>query len=238
MNEKKTFVILVLFLSLLLAGRAFADFSLQVDYTSRYLWRGFDLNPIKRPAIQPSISYSLEGGVLSFDIWGSFSLENKEVNELDFTVKFTYDSLDNIRFIFGAIHYGWYFEENFSFRANTSQEIFMTAGLKNMFLHPAITVFYDFANGDGIYASLDLTQSVKIMDTLQAEINTSLGYNEGQWLAEDMHGGFSDWNIGLVLSYSIGKFKIAPFIKYTRVLLESIGKENHFWFGLSGSFNN
>jgi hypothetical protein len=98
---------------------------------------------------------------------------------------------------------------------------------------PAITVFYDFTNGDGFYILLETGYSCEPMRSLKTSLSASLGYNGGQWLAEGTDHGFSDLNIGLSLAYAWNDFQIIPFANYTFVLLDAIGKENHFWFGIS-----
>jgi hypothetical protein len=67
----------------------------------------------------------------------------------------------------------------------------------------------------------------------QTSFSASLGFNGGQWLAEGTDPGFSDLNIGITLPYAWDELRIIPFANYTFVLLDAIGKENHFWFGIS-----
>ncbi len=71
------------------------------------------------------------------------------------------------------------------------------------------------------------------MKFLETTSSASLGYNGGQWLAEGSDRGFSDFNIGISLAYAWNELRIIPFVNYTFVLLDAIGKENHFWFGIS-----
>lgn len=210
-----------------------AQFSFQADFTSRYIWRGFDLNPYKKPVIQPSIGYDFGDSGFSLNLWMSFSFANKELNETDLTLAYTRKLTSTFFLEAGLVHYGWYFAPDFRFEDDTSHEFYAGVKMPESFLQPALTVFYDFTNGNGFYVLLETEYSFKPLKFLETLLSASLGYNGGQWLAENTEPGFSDLNIGIALVYRQDKFSVIPFAKYTFVLLEAIGKENHFWFGLS-----
>lgn len=213
-----------------------ADFRYQVDFTSRYIWRGFDLNPNKQPALQPSFEYSCGDCGFALNLWSSFSFNDKDFNEID--LSFIYDFKLSKKFSLkaGFIFYGWYFVDNFSFKENTSQEVFVSVGLPKLFFQPRLMVFYDFGNGDGFYILLDSLYNHWFSKSWQFNLSASLGYNGGQWLAEGVDSGFSDFNVGLSLLYKTGRFEFSPFSRYTMVLLDAIGTENHFVFGVSVIF--
>jgi uncharacterized protein (TIGR02001 family) len=210
-----------------------AEFQFQADYATRYIWRGFDLNPYKKPVLQPSIEYSLGDSGLSMDLWMSFSFENKELNETDLTLTYSRKLSEHFSLKAGLIHYGWYFAPNFRFEDDTSHEIFASLGMPKTVFHPEITIFYDFTNGDGLYVLLETGVSCEPLRSLKTSLSASLGYNGGQWMAEETDPGFSDLNIGLSFAYTWNDFQFIPFAHYTFVLLDAIGKENHFWFGIS-----
>jgi len=84
-----------------------------------------------------------------------------------------------------------------------------------------------------ILRQADIGYSFPLFKSLEAGLYASLGYNGGQWLAEGVAAGFSDFNLGLSLSKDIGRFRAAAFANYTFVLLDAIGREVHFWFGFS-----
>jgi uncharacterized protein (TIGR02001 family) len=226
------FIIIFCFFMLLCLPLS-AEFTYQVDFTSRYIWRGFDLNPNKQPALQPSIEYSCEGCGFSLNLWANISFNNKDFHEID--LNFTYDFNVSKHFSLnaGIIFYGWYFVDNFSFQDNTTQEIFISAGFPRFFLHPRLTVYYDFGNGDGIYVLLEGYYIHEFTRRIKTVFQASLGYNGGQWLADGVDPGFSDLNLGFNLLFKTGRLKISPFIRYTFVLLDAIGTDNHFWFGIS-----
>ena len=209
------------------------NISFQIDYSSRYIWRGFDLNPYRKPVIQPSLNWDLGESGLSFNLWSSFSFVGKELHEFDVTLSYSREIAEVLSIETGLIHYAWYFMENFTFKNDTSHEIFVSLGLPHVFLEPILTLFYDFTVGDGFYGQLDIGHGFSILKNMEAGIYSSLGYNGGQWLAEGTKPGFSDLNFGLSLSWKKGRFFAAAFTNYTFVLLKAISRENHFWFGVS-----
>ncbi len=209
-----------------------ADVKYNLTYSSSYIWRGFDLNPTQKMVLQPSVDYSFGKSGLDLNIWGSFSFVNRYSNEIDLTLSYTFKPSENLRLKTGLIHYGWYFAEDFSLKNDTSHEIFVSAGLPNLVIHPSLTVFYDFTNGDGFYLQLETGHSITITQSIQTELSASLGYNGGQWLAEGADPGFSDLNIGLAVLFEYKGWDITPFVNYTFVLLDALGNENFFWFGI------
>ncbi len=210
-----------------------AEYLFRADFVSRYIWRGFDLNPYKKPVFQPSITCEIGNSGLSLELWMSFSFANKELNETNLTLAYSRKISEQFLLNAGLIHYGWYFAPNFRFEDDTSHEVFAGLRMPGIVLRPAVTVFYDFTNGDGLYVLLETEYSYQPTISLETSLSASFGYNGGQWLAEGVDPGFSDLNLGISLAYAWKKLRVIPFAKYTFVLLDAIGKENHFWFGIS-----
>lgn len=206
-----------------------------VDFFSRYIWRGWDLNLDKKPVLQPSLTYTFGDSGFAFNVWFSISFENKELFETDFTLSYDFQVSENIAISAGIIHYAWYATKGFKFSDNTNHEVYLSAALPKLFLGPALSLYYDFTNGDGLYAEASVGHSIKLAKTLTADLSASLGYNFGQWLPEDVDG-FSDLNIGIAIPIKAGKVTITPMATYTFVLLDEIGEDGHFWAGCSVSF--
>lgn len=213
-----------------------AEVVYQVDVASRYIWRGFDLNPHKKPVIQPSIDLAFGQSGFSLNLWSSISFVRKDLNEFDLTLSYATDLSKDVSLTAGFIHYAWYLTENFKFEDNTSHEFFLTIESPTVFLHPSLSIYYDFTVGDGIYLLLEIGQSFPIFKKFGADLSVSLGYNGGQWLTEGSDPGFSDLNFGLTIPYQSGPFQISAFVNYSIVLLDVIGEENHLWFGMSFSY--
>lgn len=213
-----------------------ADFSFKADLASRYIWRGFDLNPYRKPVLQPEVTYTFGNSGLAVNLWSSFSFERKEANEIDLILAYSRKLAENLRVQLGVIHYAWHFVEDFCFKDDTSQEIFLGVELAEFFLKPSLTAFYDFTQGDGLYLLGKAEYSLRLLSSVRTDFWVSLGYNGGQWLAEGVDPGFSDLNLGLAVPLEIGDFRIENFINYTIVLLDAIGRENHLWYGISVAY--
>ena len=99
-----------------------------------------------------------------------------------------------------------------------------------------MTAYYDFANGDGLYLDLRAEHAFRIGDVLGVRILGSIGYNGGQWLAEETSSGFSDLNYGIDFPVSLGPFRIVPFVRHTTVLLDAPGGTAYFRYSLSLGF--
>ncbi len=209
----------------------------QVDFASRYIWRGFDLNPYRKPVIQPSLALGLGSSGLSINLWSSISFVSKESNEVNLAFSYHKEIRDTLSITAGLIHYSWYFIEDFRFGDDTSHEIFVSVGLPHFMFQPTLALYYDFTVGDGFYGQFKAGYAIGIRKNLAARLYSSLGYNGGQWLAEGTDPGFSDLNLGLSLCYSVGPFLAKAFANYTAVLLRAISRENHFWFGFSFVYN-
>jgi uncharacterized protein (TIGR02001 family) len=235
--KKCHFLYIALFVSFVfLAANLKAQVVYQVDTASRYIWRGFDLNPHKKPVIQPSIDFAFGQSGFSLNLWSSISFVSKDLNEFDLTLSYSTDLSKDISLAAGLIHYAWYLTENFNIKDDTSHEVFLSIKSPTIFLRPSLSIYYDFTAGDGIYLLLEIIHSFPLFEKLGTDLSASLGYNGGQWLAEDSDPGFSDLNFGLTLPFQTGPFQISAFANYTIVLLDAIGEENHFWFGISLSY--
>jgi uncharacterized protein (TIGR02001 family) len=212
-----------------------AEFSLKVDFVSKYIWRGFDLNPYERPVLQPSINYDLGDTGLSLELWTSFSFENRELHEFDFSLTYQRRFGKHLELAAGLVHYGWYFRPDFRFEDDTSHELFLSAGLPGSPFNPALIVFYDFHNGDGFYVLAQSEYEADVLPWLGLRLFGSLAYNAGQWLAETVDPGFSDLNLRLSSPLALGNFHVTPYAQYTFVLLEAIGREDFFLYGIAVS---
>lgn len=214
---------------------AHAQIEVKADLVSSYIWRGFDLNPYKEPVLQPSLTYGNTESGLSLELWSSFSFANRDLHEVDLLLTYRKTVGPSLDLSAGLIHYGWYWSPNFRFGDDTSHEVFIGAGLSLPFFYPHLTVFYDFTNGDGLYILLESEISLTFLTWLDTVFDASLGYNGGQWLSEGIDPGFSDLNLRVSVPLSLGPVRFSPYAQYTRVLMEAIGQENIFLYGLSVS---
>jgi hypothetical protein len=226
-----------LLLAAVLVRPARAELEVGVEYSSSYIWRGFDLNPNQRPIVVGGAAYGFGRTGIALEAWGIFSFADREVNEFDLVLSYTYPGLKSVELTGGLIHYGWYFAEDFRFGYDTSHEAFLRAVLTGLPFRPSLEVFYDFTNGDGLYARLGAEQSFRLWKMLGLRVRGSLGYNGGQWLAEGAEPGFSDLDLGLELPVGLGRLRLVPFFRETFVLLKAIGRRSYSVYGLALSYS-
>ncbi len=232
-RSKVTLLISLLFLSCAFCSQALdAGVEYQVDVASRYIWRGFDLNPNNKLVLQPSLTYSFGGSGFAVNLWSSFSFERKEMNEIDVTMSYDFKLPENYSLSIGFTHYGWYFNDGFKFKDHTTQEVYVSVGLPKLPLAPNLTVYYDFANGDGIYVLFGVGHSISLSEELNLDLSATLGYNGKQWIGES---GFSDLNFNVSIPFKVGKVTISPFFNVTFILLDAVNPEadNEIWAGVS-----
>jgi len=238
MMKKRTITLTLLSLILycfLFTTPLTAEGPFTLDFNSRYIWRGFDLNPNNHPVIQPSLSFPLGDTGFSIDLWGSFSFEDKEGYETDITLTYELTQSENLSLSIGLIHYGWYFSQDFTFKDDTTQEIFISLALPKLPLSPTLSLYYDFTNGSGLYALCEISHDILLSNHITLKLNSSLGYNEGQWIEGS---GFSDVVLSVSLPLHIGNISLTPFLGTVFILLDEVnpGVNNEIYMGLSLNF--
>lgn len=235
MKKKQLVVfVLIVFLSLPLVGKAL---SFQVDVTSRYIWRGFDLLPDNNSALQPSLTYDLGDSGFSLNIWASFALTDRDVykyaDEIDVTLTYALQTRESLSLVLGFTNYGWWFAEDFKFEDHTTQEFFVELGFPKVPLSPTLTAFYDINLGDGLYVQVAGGHTLPLGGGLNLDLSAALGYNAGMFLPEGADTGFSDLTIGASVPFKIGGLTLSPFVNYTFVFLDAVNDDNELWFGAS-----
>lgn len=236
--KMKKIIILILLLTFVGAGSLFAQFSHEVDFVSSYVWRGWDLFPKNKPAIQPSITYTFGKSGFSVNVWASLNLtdraELKNLDEIDLTLNYDFAVSENINFSVGFINYGFLWTYDYTFKDACTQEFYAVVGFPKMFLGPTLTVYYDINLGDGMYVELAGAHRFKMSENAALELGAALGYNGGQWTDET---GISDLTLSAALPFTIGKVGVTPGFNYTRVFIEDYyrpgDKKDKIWFSIN-----
>jgi hypothetical protein len=194
------FILLILTLSIipgLLAGISAGTYAAGVG---RYLWRGQLLDDSY--CIQPGVSLGFNK--FTFDWWGSYGINLKELTESDYRVSFS----DTVPFVPLLSLSSGFWIYTYPFRSavkNNSQEIFGALNL-NVPSQPNISFYYDPVLGRGGYAELGFSHEIEI-NGFGVNAAGNAGYNFGQ-------RGFSPSLTAVTgtlgLSYSFAGFKITP----------------------------
>ncbi|MBU0580177.1 MAG: hypothetical protein KKA19_03280 [Candidatus Margulisbacteria bacterium] len=150
-----------------------AELGLKVStkYTSRYIWRGYDVGDLTglkdgSEGIENnvggemiSLDYGLGGG-FNFNLWGYLANHVNQFEEVDLTLVYGFSLTEGIDTILGYTHYTFptlqlWNERNEVGRAGkrgymygaTADEIFIGLSLTKVFLAPTITWYREYAQG-------------------------------------------------------------------------------------------
>lgn len=86
-KEMKKNIFLVFMLLCMGSSFAQVSFNVSADLQSRYVWRGQALGG-NAPCIEPGANISYKG--LSFGVWGAYSLNSTEYQELDWSLSYSF----------------------------------------------------------------------------------------------------------------------------------------------------
>jgi len=185
-----------------------------VSASSKYIWRGFNLSD--HTVWQPSLTFTKDE--LSLDVWSSFDAgDANRCTELDYTLTRSFDLGPNEATV-GLIYYTFPSADT----ARSSKEIF--AGLTRPGRIPvSLTAYYDYDEGDGLYAEMGASIPVSHRDG--ETIAIAIGYNLHQW-REDT--GLSH----ALLTYSrlvpAGEATLRPEVALSAPLSDDFGTELYF----------
>jgi hypothetical protein len=215
-----------------------AQWGVQVDLPSRFIWRGFDLCADNHAAFQPSATYAFGRSGFSVNLWGSMALDAREElgewDELDLTLTYAFTPAEGLDASAGFTNYGWWWADAFDWGKNTTQEIFASLRLTGAPLAPGLTVYYDFNLNTGLYAAADAGHAFKLSEATALVLNLALGYNARFRIAGS---GFSDATLSGALPVKTGRFTVTPFAKYSRIFLEEVNDADYeAWGGVSVGF--
>ncbi len=232
---KKAILVMLTFIAgaIPLPGKA----TFQVDWVSRYVWRGFDLLPDNHPALQPALAIDLGRSGFSLNLWSSFTLAQRGTlrysDEIDLTLAYKFAMPEGWELSAGFNLYGYWFAEDFSFWDATSQEVFASIARTDLPLSPSLSVYYDLNLGSGLYVSLAVGHEIRMSDQLGMEVGGLIGFNSRQYIDKT---GFSHMDLFARLPLALGGLTLVPSINLTVPLLEEVNEETEVWFGFSAAF--
>lgn len=204
-----------------------------LDLVSRYVWRGFDLLPDDRPALQPYADIALGASGFRVGLWGSFALarwsEYKGANELDLSLAYDFSMPEGWELTAGVTLYGYWFAEDFRFGDATSPEVFATLAWSGLPLSPELSVFYDLNLGSGLYASLGAGHEWPLGERAALEAGGAVGFNSRQYIDKS---GFSDFSLYVRAPLALGRAELTPSLNVMVPLMDDVNDEVEVWFGL------
>ena len=208
------------------------NLSLEITYTSRYIWRGFDLLQNNHSAVQPSFTYKFVGSGLWINFWSSFGITQrtttKTADELDYIIGYDIPYCKElIDFSTGLTYYTY---PNLP-GENTSPEIFANLLFSKMAFSPLFIAYYDMNLGNGLYMMGSISKS---MDSLPLAFRLSMGFNIHQYIEDT---GFSD----IVFSCSYNDIKIrnaliSVVLNYAFIPMDKVNNENEIWVSVGYKF--
>lgn len=231
---------LLLLISLALAALPLAGaVSCEIALVSRYIWRGFDLLPENKAAVQPYLAADLGKSGLSLGLWSSFALANwdtyRGADEIDLTLTYTFNMPESWEVTAGFTNYGYWFTPGFTFKDGTSQEIFATVARNDMPLAPQLSVYYDFNLGSGLYVTLEGSLEKELSERLSLEAGALVGFNSRQYIEKT---GFSDIDLYARAPLALGRVELTPSINVMIPLMDEVNEKVEFWFGLSAAIGS
>jgi hypothetical protein len=173
------------------------SFDVNVDFVSRYIWRGQKLS--ETPAVQPGMSVSYKNFTLG--TWSSFSFGNEPVQEIDLFLSYNtgYLTLTINDYFFpknALSEYADYFDWNKNTTQHWLEGIVEISGIENLPLNFLAGVFFLGADIDADanfqYSTyIELSYDFRIKDT---ELNLFSGITPFEGYYSD---GFDFVNVGI-----------------------------------------
>lgn len=188
---RKNITYLLLFVVLMMGSKVMAqvDFGMSADIQSRYVWRGQAVGG-NAPCLQPAATIGWKG--LALDLWGSYSLNSTEYQELDWTLSYTMlDDMIRVQVTDYAFPNYTSFHRYFDYKQSTTGHLLEAGLLFNLpNTHLSASVFTNFYGADA------LTMSGKLVYSTYAE----LGY---EWECEKIATDFN-FALGCALNGKAG----------------------------------
>lgn len=190
------------------AGAAETSGSASADIMSNYVWRGQKLS--NSAVIQPSVGITYGG--FGANMWANYDMGPDEITETDVTLNYAL-SIDKVSIDAGYIYYAF---DGF----DDTQEVYLSLGYDTI-LSPALTVYYDFDEGEGAFIVASIGHSIALPKDLALDLGASVSYNaENLIMGTDADGDeFSDFYNGEIsasMSFPVTEaISVGPMVAYT-----------------------
>lgn len=209
--------------------------SLAVMAMSKYVWRGFELSK-DSIVIQPSMTVAYKGfsanawGNLDTDYYlpGTVNSDTNSWNETDFTLAYDW-TMGPVGMTAGYIYYSLD-------GIPDTQEVFARAAWHTL-LTPTLSVYRDYDNLAGWYATLGVSHSVPITETIGLTLGAQVGYLDAEDASsysevdssslattDKAYSGFHDGLLSASVAIPVAEYiTITPMMMYSFPLTSEAG---------------
>lgn len=219
--------ITVLLVAVAVMGAAADEADMGVGVSSAYVWRGITRN--ENPVVQPFTEFTFD--MFSVGTWGNINLDEADeiqthglFSEVDITLSWVF-SLDVV-----DCNVGW-IEYLYSNGSNDTREVYGVAKI-DLFedVFADLGIYYDVDEIDDIYARTRLGYTIRLGESLDAELAGSVAV-AGKDMSAGDSGGFHDYSLSLGLVHGAGSLcEMAATVAYTGSLDEDVLPEQEVEF--------
>jgi len=209
----------------------------EIDYASRYISRGVDVNGDNDPSIQPSayIEYAISDALsVGYCYWGNYNLETSTRDEDDHEFYLSYALTDTVTLDAGYIYYVLDLEDTDSDGWDEAY-VGATVSLNDYLSTSGKVIFGVGSNNDGYYyAKVSADGEYSINDTFGLFGSVALGYTDD---GEDF-SDFSDLPISLGVSADLGN-GLSSFVSVTHSISldDAINEEDETFVTVGVAFD-
>ncbi len=237
--------------------------TVDATYTTKYIWRGFDILDDKA-AFQPSVNFDLGNG-FSFNVWGSLAGSSKgngavstvDAEEWDYTLAYS-NSINEGCSTKTDYTVGWRFYDYPDMASNDAdlQELFLSVSMPELCSggivpHAAIMqmwpsegsgTVHDYSGTIYLFGFTYGFNAEQIAGMNVGDLPMTLGwdivYNDSTGAdAVDSDWSHMVWSLSTSMTCPATGAKVTPAIYYQNSFEDTVNTEDELWASLSYSFN-
>jgi len=228
--------------------------TLDLPVLSAYVWRGQVLND--EAVLQPSLTVAKNGFAINW--WGNLNLtDNVTGDEMEFSehdIGLSYGTecpWTGANMTVGVVNYDFPNQNIVTAEGNNSLvadtvEAYVVAAFSDVLLAPTLSVYYDFKEADGFYASLGLSHALELSEDLSLVLGASLGGADSDWSNfyypnpdEELDANFTDYSFTATLPFALNdSWTITPGVQYTSLASDAkdVVNDSELYFGDAEQF--
>jgi len=216
------------------------SYDIQVDYNSRYVWRGIAYS--NATVLQPSLGGSFKD--LYVWIWGNCDLshgssdeEFRRFNEVDFNISYTYE-WNRLTIEPSLLSYFYPRQDDAPATAECSLKLSWNLGLISIFTNQTV----DIIEYDGAYfADIGIAYEKEFSNTFLFEADTSLGFGSDRFnevYLDVAKYAINLYSLNLSLTHQLNEtFSIRPHLELTVILDDELRDQVEDAVILNGGLN-